>query len=290
MNVFNYNLIFKDEPALNKKHRQKQVDLSLEKILVIQSHALDDAYSVTNRSDWLNMHGQKIQYTSFSSQNNSFSWSLEIEDTLFLFWESTQRNIYYIKRVNYTPDKLCYWVLHTFFPLVLEVEKSYPILHVSSVEVNEKVVLFMACSNGGKSTLASYFIKQGHRLFSDDILAVYKDATDYYAIASYPFQRPFRKPESLGWYVENFATKPKPIHALYVLEKSSVNAEVQTVKLCGIEKFKALHKSIFFHFSDMKEEHFFFFTQMAQNIPVYKIIMPSDIQRLGDVYDVIVSM
>lgn len=286
MNVFNYNLIFKDEPFLNEKENAKQ----LEDIYIVQSSHLSSLPLFHYRSDWLEMNGYQIRYSTYKGEVNHFFWSMEIKNTCILLWESQERKIYYDKYEKYSADTLYYWVLHTFFPLVLEVEDALPILHVSSVEIEGKVVLFSACSNGGKSTLASYFMEQGHTLYSDDILAIQKRGKSYDAIASYPFHRPFRKSETLGVYVENFASNPKPIHAIYYLERSGDNAKIDTIELSGIEKFKALHKSIFFHFSDFKEEHFFFFAQMAQHVPIYKIMIPFDKKRLGDVYDVIVSI
>jgi hypothetical protein len=286
MNVFNYNLIFKDEPFLNEKEKTKQ----LEDIYIMHSSHPFSLPLFHYRSDWLEMNGHQIRYSANKRAGSHFSWSMEIEKTLTLIWESEQRKILYHKYEMYTANKLYYWVLHTFFPLVLEVEEALPILHVSSVEINEKVVLFSACSNGGKSTLASYFMQQGHSLYSDDLLAIQKCGKVYNAIASYPFHRPFRKSESLGWYVENFATVSKPIDAIYFLEQSSPNAKVETIELSGIEKFKTLHKSIFFHFSDLKEAHFFFFTHMAQHVPMYKIMVPFDKKKLSDVYRVIVQM
>ncbi|MEA2048673.1 MAG: hypothetical protein U9O64_09540 [Campylobacterota bacterium] len=285
MNVFNYNLIFRDEPSLNGEDNPKQ----LEDIYIMQNSRQSSLEVFHHRSDWIEMNGHQIRYSTYKREGGHFSWSMEIENTLILLWESEQRNIFYQKYEKYSSDKLCYWVLHTFFPLVLEVEESLPILHVSSVEIEGKVVLFSACSNGGKSTLASYFMQQGHSLYSDDILAIQKRGEAYDAIASYPFHRPYRKPETLGVYINNFASNPKPIHAIYYLERAAVSAKVEPIELFGIEKFKALHKSIFFHFSDLKEEHFFFFTQMAQHVPMYKIMIPFEKKRLGDVYDVIVS-
>jgi hypothetical protein len=218
-----------------------------------------------------------------------FSWALEIKDVVTLIWDAKSRNIFYIKGNNYTPKQLRYWIFHTFFPIVLELERTYRILHVGSVEIEGKPVLFSAFSFGGKSTLTDYFIKQGHPLLSDDSLGIDKRNDGYYAIPSYPFHRPYRKLETLGDPVENFATEPKPLHAVYLLEKSEPDAKVEIHELKGIEKFKAFHYSAFINFDFMKKERFEFFTEMAKHVPVYKITIPWDLQRLSEVYDAIVK-
>jgi hypothetical protein len=116
-------------------------------------------------------------------------------------------------------------------------------------------------------------------------IAIERQGDTYYAISSYPFHRPYRETETLGYPVANFATEPKPIHAVYLLEKSEPNAAVEIIELKGIEKFKAFHYSSFIDFSFMKQERFGFFMETAKHVPVYKIIIPWDVERLNEVYD-----
>ena len=126
-------------------------------------------------------------------------------------------------------------------------------------------------------------------MLSDDSLAIDKRGDTYYAIASYPFHRPYRELETLGYSVENFATEPKPLHAVYLLEKSESDATVEISEVKGIEKFKAFHYSAFINFSFMKQERFEFFTEMAKHVPVYKVIVPWNKERLPEVYRAIVK-
>lgn len=238
-------------------------------------------------SDWYLMSGQQVRYYSkvlFEEADENFSWALEIQNVLILIWDAKNQNIHYIKGEHYTPERLRFWVYHTFFPLVLELQRTYRILHVGAVEIEGKPVLFSAFSFGGKSTLTDYFIQKGHTMLSDDSVAIDKHEETYYAIASYPFHRPYREVETLGYPVENFATGPKPLHAVYVLEKAEPDAEVEIEELKGIEKFKAFHYSGFVNFDFMKQERFIFFTQMAKHIPMYKIVIPWDLERLDEVY------
>ncbi len=238
------------------------------------------------------MSGQKVHYISTKDFNNTergFSWGVEIVNVLTLAWNAKERKIYYRKGKQYTPERLRFWILHTFLPLVLELERTYRILHVGSVEVEGKPILFSAFSFGGKSTLTDYFLKQGHRLLSDDSLGIEKREDGYYAIPSYPYHRPFRQLETLGYYTENFSTTPKPVHAVYRLEKAAPDASVCITELKGIEKFKAFHYSSFVDFDFMKQERFAFFTQMAQAVPVYQVQIPWNKARLPEVYDKIVS-
>ena len=288
MTTFNHNLFFRDEPELEVGKSKSGV----ETIAVLEEPALQLAAYFNIGSDWLDMSGQKTRYWSrlpFQEADRHFSWALEIRGVLSLMWDAEKRTILYCKKEAYTPQRLRFWVLHTFFPLVLELERSYRILHVGAVAIEGKPVLFSAFSYGGKSTLTDYFIRQGHTLFSDDSLAIEERDNTYYAVASHPFHRPFRQLETLGYSVENFAKESRPVHAVFLLEKSDPNAAVAITELRGIEKFKAFHYSSLINFDFMKEERFIFFVEMAKHVVVYRIEIPWDLERLEEVYEAIVA-
>jgi hypothetical protein len=235
--------------------------------------------------------GQKARYFStipFSKENQDISWGLEIEGILTLMWLKEHGEIHYVKNRGYSADRLQFWLYHTFFPILLELRGIYNILHVGSVEIAGQPVLFSAPSFGGKSTMTDYFIQQGHMMLSDDALGIEKRETTYYAISSYPFYRPYRKPEELGYFVENFSTKAKPISRVYLLNKSHAASQIVIRELLGIEKFKTYHYSSFISFEFMKQERFEFFSEMAKRIPMYEITFPHDLQKLPEAYQAIV--
>lgn len=289
MIIFNHNLVFQSEPILHDAMIQKE---HVKTIQIIEDPNFPCADTFPLISDWSPMSGQEARYYSvdfFDKADRSFSWALEIKKVVTLIWDGLEQKVTYIKGENYSPQQLRFWIYHTFFPLVLELQKKYRILHVGSVEINDKPVIFSAFSFGGKSTLTDYFIQQGHAMLSDDSLGIEKRGEEYYAIASYPFHRPYRELETLGYPVKNFTTKPKPVHAVYLLEKSEPDATVEIIEVKGIEKFKAFHYSSFINFSFMRQEWFEFFMEMAKYIPVYRVSVPWDIKRLDEVYKAIVE-
>jgi len=76
---------------------------------------------------------------------------------------------------------------------------------------------------------------------------------------------------------------------VYLLEKSEPDADVEINEIIGVEKFKVFHYSTFIDFSFMKKECFDFFTEMAKCFPVYRVVIPWDIKRLPEVYQLIVK-
>ena len=287
MSIFNHTLIFENESSLQEAHFQ----VGLNTILITEQSTYTISENLPLTTDWYPMSGQQARYHhhgSFCNADKNLTLALEIKDVLTLVWDAEDKKIIYIKGINYAPKRLRFWIYHTFFPLVLELHRMYRILHVGSVEIEGKPVLFSAFSYGGKSTLTDYFIKKGHTMLSDDSMAIDKRGEDYYAIASYPFHRPYREAETLGDPVESFATEPKPLHAVYLLEKSEPYAHVEINELRGIEKFKAFHYSSFVNFDFMKKERFEFFTEMAKHVPVYKVKVPWNLERLDEVYQKII--
>lgn len=166
MIVFNRHIIFQNEEIL-------QNDISYDVVETINVVKKKD-FSLQKKflliSDWYPMSGRKMRYYSsspFEQADKSLSWALEIKDVMILIWDADHRNILYVKKKDYTSQRLYFWILHTFFPLVLELERTYHLLHVGSVEVAGKAVLFSAFSYGGKSTLTDYFIQNGHAMLTD---------------------------------------------------------------------------------------------------------------------------
>jgi len=248
--------------------------------------------SFSLQSPWVEMSGRKVRYYTdvpFEKQTYINMWALEVEDVVTLLWDGKMNTIRYQEGKQFTSELLVFWVLHTFYPLVLELSKIYHILHVSSVQLNEKVVLFSAFSGGGKSTLLNYFLNKGHRIYGDDTLAIQEENNSYNVIASYPFHRPYREVESLGYPIANFAQEVLPLSQMYVLEKAELDAQVLICELRGVEKFEALYQSKFITFEYLKKERFLFATQMAKRVKVYKIMVPWDRERLEEVYQAIIT-
>ena len=288
MIVFNHNIIFEDEPKL----KDSIIDDTLPSIYVKEVKTLPFIIKNKNHMHWVKASNQEITYHRWENAEDTdtcFSWALEVKDIFTLIWDAKTRIISYMKEKNATANKLQFWVYHTFLPLMFELEKTYRLLHVGSVEIEGNPIAFSALSFGGKSTLTDYFIQQGHTMLSDDSVAIEKKGTDYYAIASYPFHRPYREAETLGYPVENFASKPKPLHAIFLLQKADANADISISELYGIEKFKAFHNSAFIFFDFTKQDRFFFFSEMSKHIPAYKVTIPWDLERLHEVYTAIIK-
>ncbi|MEA3491099.1 MAG: hypothetical protein U9R27_04290 [Campylobacterota bacterium] len=214
-------------------------------------------------------------------------WALVVEDVVSFFWESGTKTLCYMAGEGLSERLLEYWTLHIALPLFFTIEESYDFLHAGAVEVDGKPILFTAESFGGKSTVTGFFLRRGHRMISDDKVAFYEEGGQLFAIPSHPHHRPHRKMEDLGHFIENIALNPKPIYAIYELEKVKPNASIEITELHGIEKFKSLRYSSDINLSFLKVKRFVFLSHLAKAVPLYRVTLPWDIERLDEVYDVI---
>jgi len=280
--VHGHNFYFTDEPQFNQKKETAEHPVYVK---CLHNSKILDAYTI--KRPWVPISGQNGRYFSkipFEYAEENFSWGLEIREVLTVIWEADTKTIYYIKKRNYSPERLQFWIYHTFFPITLELNKFCHFLHVGAVEVKGKTLFFSAPSFGGKSTLTDYFIQQGATLVSDDALGIVQKGHSYCALPAYPFHRPYREPEVLGYKVEKFASEVKAVNAIFLLQKTDANGKVAMTELKGIDKFKALHHAVFIEFPFRKKERFQFFGKMAESVPVYQIDIPWDLKRLDEVY------
>ncbi len=225
----------------------------------------------------------------FSLTQNGQPWEFEVVGVAIFFWNSGDLKIQYIPQEKFTFQLLEYWILHIILPMYFTIEEKYHFLHAGAVEVDDGSILFIAESFGGKSTMTDFFLKCGHRLISDDKVAVYEKNGLIYAIPSHPHHRPYRKMEDLGFFVEDAVKEPKPIHAIYKLVRKNADAEIEITMLKGMDKFIALRLASEMNLFFQKQIRFKYLSQKIYAIPVFQIEIPWNLNRLQDVYDRILN-
>ena len=159
MIIFNHNIIFKNEPSLNDDVYQENIEI----VFVKKTEDVLLGDTSYEEKPWIEMSSQMVRFHRLDNGDDftmAFSWMMEVKNVLTLIWDVKERHITYKVDKNYTAQKLQFWVFHTFFPMILDLERKYRILHVGGVEIEGKPVLFSAFSYGGKSTLTDYFKKK----------------------------------------------------------------------------------------------------------------------------------
>lgn len=242
----------------------------------------------------------KVLFHNNQGRNCSLLWShtlhgtvknyiFRVENIVEFYWDKGSNVIKY-KYLKYADKKLVhYWLLHTFLPLYYTLENVYEILHVGAVAINEKVCLFAAPSFGGKSTLTHYFLEKGHQLFSDDKLALFKRDNVYFAAPSYPYVRNYRKYENLGEFRRNFSEKSLVVGCIYKLIQVAEDDEIKIEEVRGVHKFSIIEMSSDIKLSFLKKEKFSHLHDLAENLTIYTITIPQNLNRLEEVYKKIIE-
>jgi hypothetical protein len=242
---------------------------------------------LSERLQFINNQGREVSLLSDAALEKKRPGKLRglsIEDVVTFWWEEGSSTIHYVLLAKGNRQLVDFWLLHTLLPLYFTLEEQYALLHAGAVEVAGHPILFIAESCGGKSTLTDFFIQRGHRMLSDDKVATFEEEGIFFAVPSYPYHRPYRKAEELGYFVSNFKPEPKPIGAVYELERSQPDAPIEIVECSGIEKFTALRHSSEMNFPYLKSKRFIFLTRMAAEIPLYRVQIPWNLERLPEVY------
>jgi len=235
-------------------------------------------------------HGRKVYLYSdreFVGNDAGQPWCYEVKGIVRFYWKGGEEIIYYDVDKKGDANLLSFWFIHLLLPFYLSLEEKYEFLHAGAVEVEGKPILFIAPSMGGKSTMTDYFIKQGHTLVSDDKVPTFIKDGKFMAVGSFPYHRPYRKFEEVGYHVENFMTDFKPIHAFYVLEGVEGDAEIMIEEIKGFNKFDRLLLNYIYMFSFLKTKRSKYLSKMLNSIKVFHVKVPWDMERLDEVHDTI---
>jgi len=284
-----YNHYIKFIPQLKN---DKKMEGSFCDIVTVQENSgFDLNEKLLYELTFFNNQGRDLMHRcdrEFSRTQEGQLWAFEVKDVVTFFWQSGTLTLEYMRHDNFTEDLLKYWAIHVVLPTFFIIEGIYDFIHAGAVEIDEKPVLFIAKSFGGKSTMTDYFMKQGHTMISDDKVATFQKHGHFYAVPSFAYHRPYRNIEDLGFCVQNFAQIPRTMNAFYALNSVEGDHEVKIETLKGIEKFKSLRNAkemnLFFHEKKQAE----FLAQLMQKVSVFKVDVPWNLDRLDEVYEAIV--
>ena len=232
-------------------------------------------------------HGRQVALysdTEPATSDPGQGWCFEVKDIARFFWVSNDRIIEYERGELCTEELIAFWLIHIFLPIYFTLEGIYEFIHASAVEVAGCTVLFTGPSHGGKSTMTDFFLQQGHTLVSDDKVATFVESGQYFALPSHPNHRPYRKFEDLGSRVIDFSPDPRPLRGFYALRADDPAADVSVEEITGHEKFAQILPGYLFDFPFMKEKRLRYLAGMVSAVPVFRVGVPWDLERLDDVH------
>ena len=233
-------------------------------------------------------HGRRIHFYSdrlLDGAAKGQPFCYEADETVRFYWRHGERTVYYELLKYGDANLLSFWFLHLFLPLFMTFEELSVSFHSGAVEVDGDAIAFIAPSTGGKSTMTDYFLKQGHTLVTDDILPIWRDEEQVLCAGSFPYHRPFRAPETLGYYTDNYGTDFRRLRVLYILEKGDPQSDTKIEELQGYRKFEALKQlGLVYTFRFMVLSHNQILSELLNGVQAFRVTRPWDMERLDDVY------
>jgi len=122
--------------------------------------------------------------TWLSVARSTIGYVLSFPDIAYFVIDNTNDHIICYPGSNIPVNAIRYLFINQVIPLYLS-NKGKIVLHSSAVSINGNAVVFTGLSATGKSTLASVFCREGHKLITDDYLLINKYDNQFYAVPSY---------------------------------------------------------------------------------------------------------
>lgn len=193
-------------------------------------------------------------------------------------------------------DKIRLYILGTCMGVILMQKRILP-LHGSAIAINGKAYAVLGVSGAGKSTLATILLEKGHKLLSDDLIAVrltqdhiplvmpsypqqkiWQETIDQLGMNSTDFQPLFERETKFAVPVPSrFCENPLPLAGVFELVKTETNATIEPID--GLVRFHTLLQHTFRSFLierlGLMEWHFSTLAQFANRIDMYQLQRPT---------------
>lgn len=190
--------------------------------------------------------------------------------------------------------------------LLLHIRGSL-VLHASAVSVAGRVVAFVGDKGAGKSTTTAAAIELGHRLFTDDLLAISTDDGRALASPGFPSVKLVTDcanlfdlqgarvlpaptagfPKQLRRLTDAFTNRSSEIATIYVLERSDRSEVLASTR---DEALRMVMRYAYVPLFDRKpwapeetQRHFSQCARVAASVRVARLVTPSHLGRLGEI-------
>ena len=182
------------------------------------------------------------------------------------------------------------------------------VLHGNAIRMGNQVVVAVAGTGIGKSTLAAEFLRRGYQLLADDVCAIdpsglaqpsypylklWQSSIDKLALDASEMIKIREQKEKFYFPLKHaFCGQRLPVAAIYVLNRSE-NKDFKLIELTGIDKLRALFKNkyrpLYAHKLNIIHEHVTGFATLLQGVKVARVIRPDENFRLTELAQIIIE-
>jgi hypothetical protein len=210
-------------------------------------------------------------------------------------------------------ETLRHLLLDQVMPRLLS-HQGHLVLHASAINVNGRAIAFVGETGRGKSTLAASFHLSGYPLLTDDGLLIKEEGNNIKALPCYPGLRLWRESfaalfnesppqKAMASYSsknrvrlhQNNKNEPVELAALFVLEKSAVEADTAAIRVSPLSARDAcmelVRNSFQLDVSNYKQVTSLFAaaSSVAEHLPVFSLTYPRDFSILPALHEAVLE-
>ncbi len=301
-------------------------DFSFETPLISSVGEPDLTFTLTSTSPMLEewKHSTPAYTSSLTTDDGEASLYLYRQSTydVLHFTDTADFYIWSNKIICHPLAPVDSWIeinlLGSVFSFWLE-RQGIPTLHASAVVVDSGAAVFMAQSKSGKSSLAASFIQAGYPLLTDDILPIEYSSQQFLGRPGYAQMRlwPNQARNFLGNYQHlerilpefskrriplgvdgwgGFCDSPQSITCFYLPERRNPQKWGEEIVITPVSPRDATIELARHSFAnailpamDLQPQRFNFLVQLAQHIPMRRLVYPSGFQYLPRVREAILT-
>ncbi len=212
-----------------------------------------------------------------------------------------------------TLEDIAPYVVGPILGFILRLRGIIP-LHASAVTIGDHAIALMGPAGAGKSTTAGAFARCGHRVISDDVVALRPEGSGFVVPPGYP--RVNLWAESVDALFGSHGTLPRispdwdkhflpldretqfearslPLGAIYVFQKREAGLAAPVVEsVTGAEGFVALLSNTYMNYwpdPEMRRREFEILGRVAAQVPVRRVRTAADPAMLFDLRETIAA-
>lgn len=183
---------------------------------------------------------------------------------------------------------------------ILLYQRNLLVLHASAVDIKGSAVGFLGISGAGKSSTAAALYKRGHRIIADDVMAINVAQSSANVFPGFPqIKLSLEAADSLGYDRESllvlhsleekrgcrvlseFPAAALPLRCIYILTEDT-NLEIEPIQPQA-SVIELLPHSVPTRWLILGgATHFYHCTNLAKNIPIYRLKRPRSLVLLPD--------
>ncbi len=263
----------------------------------------DDVKNVDIRVNYGNIKKDILESIEQKYDFGVYSTGVWFKNQVGIFWIHDKSEINFIENEDISIEDASVFLPGLCLSILLW-QRGDIVIHGSCLRYRDKTIIISGNSGAGKSTIATELIKRGAKLIADDVSCLREENGEFVSYPAFPVQKLCadqieanglnkEKLKQITYDLNKYEVDRKDefydsackIDYFFRIEKDDVELlKIETIT--GAEKLKIVLKSIFLDWMfneafKFKPEDFIRCTRFSNNINIFKIVRPYEVDTIG---------